>query len=106
MTDIHNLEDQDEEEIRASQHEKAKELKGRADKDLESVMSTESGRRFIWEMLADAGVFQSSFTGDNNATNFKEGQRNAGLRIFSRVMEVCPDMYLVMAKEAKEDEQQ
>lgn len=103
MTDISGYEDFDDQEAQAAEQLKASELIKRADQDLDNVMSTESGRRFIWNLLAEAGVFKSSFTGDNNATNFKEGQRNAGLRVFSRVMDICPDKYLVMAKEAKEE---
>ncbi len=101
MTDIY---DQEQDERRTEEAErKAAELKRRDDQDIENIMNTESGRRFIWALLEDTKVFASSFAGDNNATNFNEGQRNAGLRVFSDVMRVCPDMWLVMAKEAKEE---
>ena len=101
MTD---LEPDEAERLSEEAHKKSIELKKRDDQDIENIMNTESGRRFIWSLLEETKVFASSFTGDNNSTNFNEGQRNAGLRVFSRVMAVCPDMWLVMAKEAKEED--
>lgn len=101
-----NPDDQeDQEQLSEEARKKAVERQKRDDQDIENVMNTVSGRRFVWKHLNEARVFQSSFTGDNNNTNFNEGQRNAGLRIFSDIMRVCPDMWLVMAKEAKEEEQ-
>ncbi|MGP9420079.1 Bbp19 family protein [Ewingella sp. AOP9-I1-14] len=102
MTDFNDQEDQ--EQLSEEAHKKAVERLKRDDQDIENVMSTVSGRRFVWKQLQETRVFQSTFAGDNNTTNFNEGQRNAGLRVFSDIMRVCPDMWLVMAKEAGEDE--
>lgn len=102
MTDLNDVQDQEQQSEEA--HKKAVERQKRDDQDIENVMNTLSGRRFVWKQLQETRVFQSSFTGDNNNTNFNEGQRNAGLRVFSNIMRVCPDMWLVMAKEAGEDE--
>lgn len=77
-------------------------LQRRAD-DVKQVMSTEQGRRFIWSMLEQAGVFCISFTGEVNTTIFNEGKRNSGLALFNEVMGFCPDLYLKMAAEAKAD---
>ncbi|WP_210526315.1 hypothetical protein [Pantoea ananatis] len=73
--------------------------------DLIHVMESSQGRRVIWKVLEGAGVFSVSFTGDNNQTNFNEGRRNEGLRLFTEVMTHCPDLYLTMAKEARESEE-
>lgn len=73
--------------------------------DLKHVMSSVQGRRLIWLLLNNAGVFSLSFTGDNASTNFNEGRRNEGLRLFNEVMTHCPDLYLTMANEAREDEE-
>ncbi|MEN4542892.1 hypothetical protein [Pantoea agglomerans] len=73
--------------------------------DLKHVMSSVQGRRLIWLLLSNAGVFALSFTGDNAATNFNEGRRSEGLRLFNEVMTHCPDLYLTMANEAREDEE-
>lgn len=71
--------------------------------DVKQVMSTESGRRFIWGLLDQAGVFRISYTGEVNSTIFNEGNRNAGLSLFTHVFGTCPDLYLKMATEAEKD---
>lgn len=101
MTDM-----QDEEKQLADREQQQKLHSERQRDDVIHVMSSADGRRFIWRLLENANVFASSFTGDNNATNFNEGRRSEGLRLFNDVMRHCPDLYLTMAKEAKEDEEQ
>ncbi|CAI0711985.1 Uncharacterised protein [Serratia quinivorans] len=71
--------------------------------DVKGVMSTESGRRFIWDRLTQSGVFQTTFRTDTNTTMFLEGNRNAGLTLFNDVFGICPDLYLKMAAEAEKD---
>lgn len=71
--------------------------------DVKKVMATESGRRFVWGLLEQAGVFQTTFRTDTNTTMFLEGNRNAGLALFNDVFGICPDLYLKMAAEAEKD---
>ena len=70
--------------------------------DHRRLMETAWGRRIVWGLLADAGVFRSSFTGDN-ATFFNEGARNIGLQILARVTLHCPDKYQIMMMENRTD---
>lgn len=100
MTDI------SEEQLQKDAEVKQKLLAERQRDDLIHVMGSAQGRRVIWNLLDKAGVFSVSFTGDNNATNFNEGRRSEGLRLFSDVMQHCPDLYMTMAKEAREEEEQ
>ncbi|HGM6983307.1 TPA: hypothetical protein ACKQD1_004310 [Serratia marcescens] len=78
-------------------------LQQRHAEDVKQVMSTEIGRRFIWGLLTQAGVFQTTFRTDTNTTMFLEGNRNAGLALFNDVFGSCPDLYLKMAAEAEKD---
>lgn len=78
----------------------AQALRQRDLEDIKSVMSTEAGRRFIWRLLEQAGLFRTSFTGEINSTLFREGNRNAGLALFNTVFASCPELYLTMAQEA------
>ncbi|MFV8851556.1 hypothetical protein [Serratia fonticola] len=71
--------------------------------DVKQVMSTEQGRRFVWGLLSQAGVFQTTFSVDTNTAMFREGNRNAGLALFNDVFGLCPDLYLTMAAEAEKD---
>ena len=74
--------------------------------DLRAVMSTAEGRRFVWKMLGDAGVFRSSFVaGSPEATFFNEGARNFGLVLLGDVMTDASAQYLTMQKEAMNNDQ-
>ena len=52
--------------------------------DFKKVLSLPEGRRIMWKILSDAGVFRSSFTG-NSTTFFNEGKRDIGLLVLSGV---------------------
>ena len=72
--------------------------------DMRVILSTRQGRRFIWRHMSNAGIFQSCFTG-NSATFFNEGRRDIGLKILAEVQEASPDSYLLMMKEARNEEE-
>ena len=72
--------------------------KNRIHNDFKEILSTISGRRFIWELLSETAVFQTSFTGDNQ-TFFKEGKRDIGLFILNRIFSVAPDSLTTMRTE-------
>jgi hypothetical protein len=68
--------------------------------DLKFIMNSEQGRRFIYDLLTDTHMYSTSFTG-NSTTFFKEGERNIGIRLMTRIHETCLDEYMHMLKEAK-----
>lgn len=67
--------------------------------DLEWVMSDGRGRRVVWRLLEQAGVFRLSYAGDALSTAFNEGQRNIGLRLMADCLEAAAEKYLVMQAE-------
>ncbi len=72
----------------------------RADLALKTLMQHADGRLLIWDMLSDCGVFSSSYRGEaTHASAFTEGERNVGLKLFLRLMKLCPDHYATMQKE-------
>ncbi|WP_339053867.1 hypothetical protein [Arsenophonus endosymbiont of Crataerina pallida] len=73
--------------------------------DLKHVMLSEQGRRFIWLQLTISGVFSSSFSHDPYVTAFNEGNRNRGLALFNDIMTICPERYLLMAEEARKEQE-
>lgn len=77
----------------------------REQEDLKQVMASQQGRRFIWKQLSTAGVFATSFTTDPYITAFNEGSRNKGLELFNDIMKFCPDQYLLMAEEARTEQE-
>lgn len=71
--------------------------------DVEFVLSTPQGRRFLWRLLGVCHVFKTSFTG-NSTTFFNEGKRDVGLRLLGDINEASPDSYLKMMQEAKKEQ--
>lgn len=63
------------------------------------VLESEKGRRVMWWLLAECGVFRTSMTG-NSMTYFNEGKRDIGLRLMDRIMSLRPDMYSEMYRES------
>lgn len=76
-----------EEERQAELERQAKERELERENELEDlrfILSTEKGRRFLWQILERAGVFRNSYTGDNS-TFFNEGRRNLGLWLIGEI---------------------
>lgn len=95
-------------ELTTSKKDELKERKGKSRQerelaDIKKLLGFPEGRRFIWKTLSKTGIFQSSFTGDNNVTNFKEGQRSVGLWLLAEVFEAKPDAYLQMQQEHRSE---
>lgn len=68
--------------------------------DIKFVMSSKQGRRVVWRLLAKAGIYKSSFTG-NSETFFNEGMRAVGLFLLDEVMRNSPDAFMQMTLESK-----
>lgn len=69
--------------------------------DLRAVMGTPEGRRFMWGLLGECGLYRSSYH-PSALIHFNEGQRSIGLSLLGRITADCPDQYLTMQGEAIE----
>jgi hypothetical protein len=67
-----------------------------------AIVSMPEGRKWIWELLTELGVFSNPFSADGLVMAFKCGEQNVGQRIFADVLEASPDAYLTMVKESRE----
>ena len=76
--------------------------KDNEDSDIKWLVSTKRGRRIVWRMLDQAGVFRMSFNTNSMTMAFQEGNRNSGNRLLAQINEVNPDAFTLMLKEAKE----
>lgn len=72
--------------------------------DVAYVLSTRQGRRFIWRLLCDAGIYRSSFHTNGSMVYFNEGRRDVGLKLLAEVSEADPMAPHMMAMEAKQDD--
>lgn len=71
--------------------------------DIRAVMETEFGRRLISRLLGWGRLYELSFTNDRDRTDFNEGMRNIGLRLFAELDEACPELLLKMMAEGKDN---
>ena len=71
--------------------------------DVKWLMSNKRGRRVIWRLLDQSGVFKLSFNTNAMAMAFAEGNRNFGNRMLAMIHTLCPELYPTMVKEANQN---
>ena len=67
---------------------------------LNAIMATEDGRAWMWDHLANCGVFHSTYTQNPHDTAFNEGRRSIGLRLIADLRELSFKLYQAMEMEA------
>lgn len=68
--------------------------------DLVWLMKSKRGRRVMWRLLSNAGVYRLSYVqGDPGQTAFNEGSRNLGNRFLVLVQEHAAEDYALMVQE-------
>lgn len=86
----------------ASQH--AKNARDTEEADVKWLMGSKRGRRIVWRLLDQAGVFRLSFNTNAMQMAFNEGGRNAGLRLLGLINATCPELYQTMITEQQADD--
>lgn len=71
--------------------------------DIRALMKLPAGRRVVWRLLEQAGVWRSVFSPEPLRMAFAEGQRNLGLWLLDWVMRECPDEYDLMMRETRDE---
>lgn len=71
--------------------------------DLKWLMGNKRGRRVIWRLLDQSGVFRLSFNTNAMQMAFAEGNRNYGNRTLAMIHSLCPELYPQMVKENSND---
>jgi hypothetical protein len=96
-------------DLRGQERDKAeKEVRAKLDReneeaDLKWLMGNRRGRRVVWRLLEQSGVFRMSFNTNAMQMAFAEGNRNFGNRILSMIHTICPELYPTMVKEQTHD---
>lgn len=70
-----------------------------AEDDMRWLMADERGRRLVWEWLG--GLFHTTHTGEALSSAFREGERNAALKLHAQVMTHAPAQFVRMLAEAQ-----
>jgi hypothetical protein len=89
-----------------AQSERARQLTALEVSDLLWLMGSKRGRRIVWRLLEEAGVFRTSFNTNSLLMAFAEGTRNYGLRVLGLIHTHCPELYAPMLKEQRDQEPQ
>lgn len=88
-------------ELRTS---KAKRKEAKRLAGLKLLCDSPDGRAWIWSFLEQFSFTKSSFSPDALTMAFREGERNAALKLMADINRVAPDTYLRMQKENSTDE--
>lgn len=70
---------------------------------LVEIMSSPTGRTWVYDLLAACGIGQTPFATDPYCTAFNCGQQNIGLRLMSEFQSAAPHEYIQMMKENSPD---
>ena len=70
--------------------------------DVRWLMSKKIGRRIVYRLLDQAGVWRISFSTNALTMAFNEGSRNLGLKLVADILTNCPDRYAEMLQESKQ----
>jgi hypothetical protein len=69
------------------------------------MMGTPDGRRVMWRALERAGVYRTTFSGEEtHRTAMLEGRRALGLELLADIMEFCPESYQLMQVEQRRED--
>lgn len=83
--------------------ERSRKRRDREISDLKKVLSAPEGRRFLWRVMGEAGIFRTSATGQTNTTFVNEGRRQIGLMILADIMEAKAEAFTQMQREQASD---
>lgn len=70
--------------------------------DIKWLMASKRGRRIVHRLLEGAGVYRISFHTNALQMAFNEGNRNQGNALLATVTTHCPERYIELLNEAKE----
>lgn len=74
--------------------------------DVRAVAATAEGMRVLRYLLAMAGLYRPTFVADNDRLSaFREGERNAGLRLLALLDEADESLYLRIIQSDQEIKQ-
>lgn len=71
--------------------------------DLQAVMSTVPGRRFVWRLLGQCGTFHTGWS-PSAEIHLRAGMRTIGLSLYGDVHAHCFEQYQAMEREARDAE--
>jgi len=86
----------------AEREQRAKLEALRVAEDLKWLLSSKRGRRIVFRLLQETGIYRSSFNTNALQMSFNEGNRNTGLKLLAAITEASPERYTEMIEESKQ----
>lgn len=81
-----------------------KQKKATPSSDLAEVLESAAGRRFVWRLIDECGVFGDPYVkGDPIATARETGRKSWAINLFSEVMSEHFDLFQIMLREHSMD---
>lgn len=93
-TDINDLEAD-----KAAREERARLAAAQERADVKWLMNGKQGRRVVWRLLSQGGVFRTTFSTNAMQSAFNEGARNTSLQLLNLVHAVAHELYPQMVSE-------
>jgi hypothetical protein len=71
--------------------------------DFKWFVGHKQGRRLMWWLLSQAGVFRNPWRPSANEMSFIAGNMNQGQMLLTELLSIAPESFTVMMKEANDD---
>lgn len=91
------------EEAKALAAKTREEAQAQSNLDFKWLMSDERGRRFMWQLLSECGMYRDPMTG-NSQTFYNLGQQRVGRWLTERLHVSCLDLKHKMELERRKDD--
>lgn len=89
----------DNQKLAAARTRRDRQYKAQIQNDLKTLLAMPEGRRVLWELLGDCGVFRESM--ETNARSYVQmGMRNLGLSLMKRITDADQEAYFQMMRES------
>lgn len=88
----------------AQDAEESRQQRLRWESDFKFILGDKRGRRFMWWLLGNTGLFSNPFRDGSEWAGFHSGKQNVGQQLLAEIHGLCPERYVDMVKEHKEDE--
>jgi hypothetical protein len=67
--------------------------------DIRENLKTTSGRGFLWRLLSECGIFQSTSYADETPMAIKSGRRDIGIWMLSEIEQADKDGFIKLIRE-------
>jgi hypothetical protein len=77
--------------------------RARFEEDFKWLVGHKPGRRIVWWLLSQAGVFRNPWRPSANEMSFVVGNMNLGQAVLAEMLTIAPDSFTTMMREANDD---